>query len=141
MLLSYGSIVKFRFGRRNANNNFDRYHIGAGNNAMIASCDCIICKKLEKGCLKNNIQKYTVLERIFNGLIPKDTKKKIREAVFFNKSDIYIIAEAEEKDWQARVPEPISDPIVIGLFENQAYLIDHFNTTPFEELMIDKFTM
>lgn len=76
----------------------------------------------------------------FSGLIPSETKAKIREAqatkVF---SDIRLIAEAEyDLDVQ---PHPrLADPIVVGLVNDEMWVIDVFDPTPLEDYIAQEFT-
>lgn len=77
----------------------------------------------------------------FSGVIPLETKTKIREAqkskIF---SDIRVLAEAE---WAVDVvPAPFyADPIVVGLVEDEMWVIDIFDPTPLEDYIAREFTI
>lgn len=76
----------------------------------------------------------------FSGLIPAETKEKIREAqssaVF---SDIRLLAETS---WKLQeTPQPFyADPIVIGLVDAEMWVIDVFDPTPLEDYIAREFT-
>jgi len=81
-------------------------------------------------------QGYNIkLQSQFNGLIPHKTKEKVKEAEkYFNKDNIYIVTETKPEDWNVLKFE--KDPLVFGIIgERNAHLIDHFNTTVFENLI------
>lgn len=75
----------------------------------------------------------------FRGLIPHETKKKIKAAKE-NGIAVFIIAEA--KDWRlnAVITPPDRDPLVVGYVpevdEKVFWLIDAFDTTSVEDAMI-----
>lgn len=76
----------------------------------------------------------------FTGVIPADTKKKIREAQVSRAfDDIRLLAEAE---WAVQsTPSPLyADPIVVGLVEDEMWVIDVFDPTPLEEYIAREFT-
>jgi hypothetical protein len=76
----------------------------------------------------------------FSGVIPAETKEKIRDAtadqVF---SDIRLLAETE---WSLDVhPNPrYADPIVVGLVNCEMWVIDVFDPTPLEDYIAREFT-
>ena len=77
----------------------------------------------------------------FKGLLPSTTKKKIDECLgnFQQKEgifDIYLINECT--DWQAELLT--TDPLIIGIVAEQAYLIDHFDCTDIEAYARKEFT-
>ena len=64
-------------------------------------------------------------------------------------NEIYIISEAEKSDWDIRVKkytppkkEKVTlDPLVVGVTSSKdCYLIDHFDTTTFENYVAKEFT-
>lgn len=72
----------------------------------------------------------------FNGLIPQKVKEKVKKSQdYFTKEDIYLIAETKPEEWG--VKEVKHDPLVIGMNNEKAYIIDHFNCTPLENLVKD----
>jgi hypothetical protein len=99
--------------------------------------------------LYNN--KHIGFRREFNGLIPVPTRKKIEDfkTRVPDNTMVYIISEAEKKDWDISIETvkgPLSskvteDPLVVGITPtHDAYLIDHFDTTTFEEYVAREFT-
>jgi len=74
----------------------------------------------------------------FNGAIPKETRKRVREAEsLIPEENMFLISETKPKDWAVEeIPEPVIsvDPLVVGVIDNRVYLIDHFDTTPLEEM-------
>lgn len=62
----------------------------------------------------------------FSGLIPTDVKKDIIEAneIF---DEVFLVKEAK---WQIDIIE--KDPLIIGMLDGEAYLVAHFDCTPFE---------
>jgi hypothetical protein len=62
----------------------------------------------------------------FSGLIPTDVKKECIEAhdMF---DDVFLVKEA---NWQIELIE--KDPLIIGILNGEAYLVSHFDCTPFE---------
>lgn len=73
------------------------------------------------------------IQRAFNGLIPVENKKTIREAQKVFGNEIFIFAEAKPEDWNIR--KYIEDPIVAGVIKNECFYIDKFNTTPLEDFV------
>ncbi len=77
----------------------------------------------------------------FHGLIPPDTRKKIKEAqpVLEN---IYLVAETKPEEWsvEKHVPRFVRDPLVIGVLENKCFLVDKFDTTSLEDYISKEFT-
>ena len=78
-----------------------------------------------------------ILTSQFNGIIPEQTKQKVKESEeYFKKEDIYLVSETKPEEWN--VQENINyDPLVIGITNEKAYLIDHFDCTPLENLVKD----
>jgi hypothetical protein len=69
----------------------------------------------------------------FSGLIPKEVKEEVIEAKdLFD--DLYLIKEA---NWQVEMIE--KDPLIIGLLDGEAYLVSHFDCTPFEHYVKSEF--
>ncbi len=62
----------------------------------------------------------------FSGLIPIEVKKEIVEA-YAMFDEVFLVKEA---NWQIEIIE--KDPLIIGFLNNEAYLISHFDCTPFE---------
>jgi len=76
----------------------------------------------------------------FSGVIPAETKAKISDAkASMAFTDIRVLAEA---DWTVDVqPAPYyTDPIVVGLVEDQMWVIDVFDPTPLEDYIAREFT-
>lgn len=76
----------------------------------------------------------------FTGVIPAETKKKISAAKDSKAfSSIHLVAEA---DWTLDIhPNPYyADPIVVGLVNDEMWVIDVFDPTPLEEYAAREFT-
>ena len=72
-----------------------------------------------------------------NVIIPPETKEKIVHAKkLFGKKNMYFIADVDAKDWAFGSPksELHFDPLIVGTDSEQAYFIDSFNTTLYEEI-------
>jgi len=69
----------------------------------------------------------------FKGLIPDKTKEKIRKEIDNFDNNIYIVSEA---DWEEEPVERI-DPLIIGIKKDTCFLIDSFNTTSIEDLVVN----
>ena len=69
----------------------------------------------------------------FSGLIPTDVKKECIEAhdMF---DDVFLVKEA---NWQIEFIE--KDPLIIGILHGEAYLVSHFDCTPFEHYVKSEF--
>jgi len=69
----------------------------------------------------------------FSGLIPTEVKKDIIEAeeIF---DEIFLVKEA---NWQVDLIE--KDPLIIGILDGEAYLVAHFDCTPFEHYAKSEF--
>ncbi len=113
--------------------------------------DHIIYKKINAIYKKSNLPKqilycgrYLVADMLereirinatdkFSGLIPTEVKKEIIEAkdIF---DEIFLVKEAK---WQLEIIE--KDPLIIGLLNGEAYLISHFDCTPFEHYVKSEF--
>ncbi|MGV8152258.1 MAG: hypothetical protein ACP5OG_04185 [Candidatus Nanoarchaeia archaeon] len=81
----------------------------------------------------------------FSGLIPNETKNKIKEAEEFLQKlniteNLYLVAEAPIENWNASKEVPIRDPLIVASTDFGAYLIDHFNMTPLEDYVRKEFT-
>jgi hypothetical protein len=69
----------------------------------------------------------------FSGLIPTDVKKECIEAhSLFD--DVFLVKEA---NWQIELIE--KDPLIIGILHGEAYLVSHFDCTPFEYYVKSEF--
>lgn len=76
----------------------------------------------------------------FSGVIPMETKEKIREARDSKSfSEIRLLAEA---DWAIDAyPDPrYADPIVVGMVNDEMWVIDVFDPTPLEDYIAKEFT-
>ena len=69
----------------------------------------------------------------FSGLIPTDVKKECIEA-YEMFSDVFLVKEA---NWRIDLIE--KDPLIIGILNGEAYLISHFDCTPFEHYVKSEF--
>ena len=69
----------------------------------------------------------------FSGLIPADVKKECME-VYEMFDDLFLVKEA---NWQIELIE--KDPLIIGMLHGEAYLISHFDCTPFEHYAKSEF--
>ena len=66
----------------------------------------------------------------FYGFIPNDVREVIKKAKdYFD--EVYIVTEAEHKI-ELTTPNPTGDPLVIGILNKKAFLLDEFNCTPLE---------
>lgn len=74
----------------------------------------------------------------FNGIIPKTTKQNLREARKIFGEEVYLIAETKPEEWNASVV--YTDPLLIGVAKDRAFLVDHFDTTTLENYVVDEFT-
>jgi len=77
----------------------------------------------------------------FNGLIPLKTKEKVKKSLeHFDEQNICIITETKPEKWGVGVVRQITrDPLIIGLIGDNANIIDHFDTTPLENLVKDTY--
>lgn len=78
----------------------------------------------------------------FHGFIPIDSKEKIKQAQRIFK-DIYFVAETKPEEWTVTehvIPRLIRDPLVIGVLDKDCFLIDKFETTPFEGYISKEFS-
>lgn len=69
----------------------------------------------------------------FSGLIPTDIKKECIE-VYDLFDDLFLVKEA---NWQVELIE--EDPLIIGILNGEAYLVSHFDCTPFEHYAKSEF--
>lgn len=103
---------------------------------LLESCYEDVFKLLETRVRKT--RKVARLTARFRGLIPRETRKAIKETKKHLDS-IYILAEVS--GWKIEVVEPIRDPLVIGLAENRLWIIASFDTTPLEEYTKREFSL
>lgn len=76
------------------------------------------------------------LTATFSGVIPSETKTKIKTAKNLEVFEhIVIIAEAK---WDVRIE--IGDPLIVGIKANNAWLIDKFDLSPIENIVASEFT-
>lgn len=76
----------------------------------------------------------------FAGVLPDPTRAKIKDALpdfgGSYSSPIYIVQETTKKDWKAEKIRAPKDPLVIGVKEGRAFLIDQFDVTPAEDYIL-----
>ncbi|MGV8087319.1 MAG: hypothetical protein ACP5N1_06835 [Candidatus Woesearchaeota archaeon] len=75
----------------------------------------------------------------FDIFIPDNTKDKINDAAKIFGNEIYIIKEAKYVLKGNDVVTSSVDPLVIGIKNDKAYLIDLFDPTPLEKMVADKY--
>ena len=82
----------------------------------------------------------------FNGLLPSEVKKRMKDATRFP-GTTFLIAEAQKEDWRWSFGEEVEkvehftvDPIIIKIIEGRPFLIDHFDCTPLEDVVRREFT-
>jgi len=92
------------------------------------------CEKVKRDWLDH---RGIELTSRFYGIIPQETKEKIKEAESIFDAELYLIAETRPETWN--VKNVTADPLLIGIFEDKSYLIDHFNTTPLENYVMREF--
>ena len=85
-----------------------------------------------------NICKTWEFTSVFTGIIPKETKKRIKSVQKIFGRDIYIIAEAE--NWEGE-EVPNTDPLVVGVIDDKCFLLDEFDCTPMEEYVRREFNI
>lgn len=78
------------------------------------------------------------LESSFHGLIPDSTKERIKRGKGIFEKGLYLIAETKPEEWNVKYIA--KDPIIVGVLENECYLIDHFLTTPIESYVVREFS-
>ncbi len=81
------------------------------------------------------------LKSQFNGLIPEETKRSVKEATkYFPENKIMLVAETKPENWNIEFRHITKDPVVIGVSKyGGCFLIDHFDTTPLEDLVRSNF--
>ncbi len=81
----------------------------------------------------------TELSSGFNGLIPPETKSKIKTANKIFDKEVCLIAETMPEEWNVQTVK--TDPLVVGVLNGEnCYLIDHFNTTSVEDYVRKEFS-
>lgn len=75
------------------------------------------------------------IKSTFAGIIPNATKDRIEEAAK-GFDEIALIAEAT---WQEEKIQ--TDPLIVGVLGDKAYLIDHFDATEKEKMVLEKFVL
>ncbi len=94
--------------------------------------------KLLKSKVNSSYGGRTTISCKFTGLIPRDVKGKIEEARSFFGDDIFIIG--EPGPWKIDVVNnPKPDPLVVGFRDGALWLIDKFDITPLEQMLLDGF--
>ncbi len=83
---------------------------------------------------------YTLIS-LFNGTLPAPSKEKINACRKVFGDGVYIVAEA--KKWQIKraplKPAPVIDPLILGVINNECYLLDQFDCTPMEDYVKREF--
>ncbi|MFH1072389.1 MAG: hypothetical protein V1743_03090 [Nanoarchaeota archaeon] len=75
---------------------------------------------------------HLLLRTEFHGVIPQETRERLQEAqATFSKNRLFFIKETKPEEWS--VQRVTIDPLAVGVIDGKCYLIDKFNTTPFEE--------
>ena len=82
---------------------------------------------------KENIE----LNSYLNGIIPIETKQRIKQAEQVFNEDIYLIAETEPQNWN--IKKYNKDPLVVGVNDKKCYFIDKFDTTILEDYASEQF--
>lgn len=94
-------------------------------------------EKKYKQALKEGIE----ISSTFHGLIPTETRGKIKEAQRLFGNEIYLVAETAPEEWNVRrAPRIVKDPILVGVAKNEAFYLDRFDTTPMEEYVAKEFS-
>lgn len=78
------------------------------------------------------------LKSEFYGILPQEAKEKIEEVEPIFKRELCLIAETRPEQWA--VTKLIRDPLLVGFFKENCYLISHFNTTSIENYVRSEFT-
>lgn len=78
------------------------------------------------------------LTTTYDGVIPAETKEKIREAEE-QFEDVRLLAEAP--NWSVHIEPRHVDPIVVGIAAETMWVIDIFDPTPVEEYVASEFTI
>ncbi len=80
----------------------------------------------------------------FHGILPTETKEKIREAKEIFGNQIYFVVETKTDDWSISKyakPRIVEDPLVLGILEEKCFMIDKFNTTKLENWVNMEFSL
>jgi hypothetical protein len=73
----------------------------------------------------------------FNSHLPDETYNHVCAAAkLFERENVYFIAEVKPEEWGHHI---VPDPLVVGVHNDKAYLIDKFDPTPLEELISQEF--
>ena len=107
----------------------------------IGHCFDDVFQRFDQRLRSSRVGSYCEIEAVFQGVIPDETRQKIEAAKSDFKDKLFILAEAPK--WQVNqhfVPVPIGDPLVIGWDGKNCWLIDAFDTTPFEKYIKGEFT-
>lgn len=78
----------------------------------------------------------------FNGIIPNNVKDAAEKAKVHFDKDLYIVKEIKPAQWEEpkKLTREISyDPLLLGIRNDKAYLIRHFNTTSLEDFVKDNY--
>lgn len=85
------------------------------------------------------VNNFCTYSHSFNGFIPQKTKEKIETADKIFGRDLFLIKETKLEDWTKEI-RITKDPLIIGVMNDESYLVDHFNTTPLEDYIKSEFT-
>ena len=93
------------------------------------------------GLLYNYLSPPERITSTFNGIIPNETKERVRNAErYFNRDDFYIIAETKPEEWQI-TKKITKDPLMTAVKHNKCFLVDHFDTTPLEKFIVNQYSL
>ncbi len=103
----------------------------------------LVCPKIPKDIRKKYKKIGAVsIKSSFHGLIPEDSRQKIKQAQnYFD--NIYFVAETKPEEWTVSehiIPRFLRDPLIVGVFDKNCFLIDKFETTPVEDYVSKEFT-
>lgn len=104
-------------------------------------------KKIRKNFKKINLDEdvvgrssNVVLSAYFNGIIPDETKEKVKKAKEkFGEDNIYIVWETKPEQWNIS-SYIIDDPLIMAIEKDKgAFFVDHFDCTPLEDIVKNNF--
>lgn len=95
-------------------------------------------EKEEDYCPLDGYTTNISLSNSFHGILPQETKNKIKSASKIFGDDIYLISETRPEAWEAT--QITIDPLLVGVCDKRCFLIDHFHTTNIEEYVRKEFT-
>jgi len=113
------------------------------DNTFLPECVQTHYRKLAGEIRKKLPQAIGFKSEMADVIIPGPTRGKIREAqALFAPNHIFLVAETQ--NWgkaDQEIEEMARDPLVIGIFANEAYYIDKFDPTPLENYVSREFTV